>query len=103
MRQFLTLVLLLLTSSSFCQPLHRYMATGSHNNALSSLLSPQSSGADAAMRTTAPTLQRVIAQSTRDSATSTLSDSADLKYTGANYSHYDYNMMLYPYNYSYST
>lgn len=57
-----------------------------------------------AQKTTAgvPT-QRVIAQSTTDNATGTYTDSVLLRYSGMRKSAYDYNYMLYAYNYPYST
>lgn len=56
-----------------------------------------------AKATAGTTAQRVIAQSTRDNTLASLSDSVQLQYTGNHTSIYDYNMMLYPYNYPYST
>ena len=57
-----------------------------------------------ASKPTAGTLmQRVVSQSTRDNSTGSLSDSVKLKYSGQRGSTYDYNMMMYPYNYPYST
>jgi hypothetical protein len=102
MKHFLTLTLALLTAKAFSQPAHHTALTGNHANALSVLLAPQTQDAPA-MKATAVTAQRVIAQSTRDNTLAALSDSLDLTYTGSNYSRYDYNMMLYPYNYVYST
>jgi Secretion system C-terminal sorting domain len=58
----------------------------------------------AAMKTTAgiPS-ERVIAQSTRDNTLATLNDSLNLKYGVNKGSTYDYNTMIYPYNYPYAT
>jgi hypothetical protein len=57
-----------------------------------------------AMKPTAGVLtQRVIAQSTRDNVAGTLTDSVRLRYSGMRASTYDYNSMIYAYNYPYST
>ena len=47
--------------------------------------------------------ERVIAQSTRDTVTGPLSDSVSLGYPANMGSKYDYNTMIYPYNYCYNT
>ena len=47
--------------------------------------------------------ERVIAQSTRDSVTGPLSDSVKVAYTGNRGSTYDYNSMMYGYQYPYNT
>lgn len=75
--------------------------TRMHNNVVLQLL--QMNQSPFAEKTTAgvPT-QRVLAQSTRDDAAS-LTDSVRLGYTGMRKSKYDYNGMIYPYNYPYST
>jgi len=57
-----------------------------------------------AMRTTSGvSTERVIAQSITDHSLGTLSDSINLNYGINRGSTYDYNTMLYPYNYPYST
>lgn len=50
-----------------------------------------------------PLTERVIAQSTYDNNFSSKSDSVKLNYVLNGISTYDFNMMLYPYNYPYST
>lgn len=102
MKHLVTLALSLLSATAFCQSPHSHPSGASHASVLSALLGPQQIDAPA-MKTTALTIQRVIAQSTRDNTLASLSDSLDLSYTGLNYSSYDYNMMLYPYNYAYNT
>lgn len=58
---------------------------------------------NAAMKGTAgvPT-DRVIAQSTRDNTLASYTDSVIVRYTGMRKSKYDYNDMIYPYNYPYA-
>ncbi|MGZ4054316.1 MAG: T9SS type A sorting domain-containing protein [Bacteroidia bacterium] len=51
----------------------------------------------------APATERVIAQSTMDNTSGTLSDSVKLMYPINGTSAYDFNQMLYAYNYPYST
>ncbi|MES2701404.1 MAG: T9SS type A sorting domain-containing protein [Bacteroidota bacterium] len=71
-----------------------------HPQVLQALLQPQLIQQHASAKTTA-LKQRVIAQSTRYNAIDSLTDSLDMQYTGLRGSTYDYNMMLYPYDYSY--
>ena len=73
-----------------------------HMSFVNSLLQQQNIPAGAA-RSTGVTGQRVIAQSTRDNTLATLNDSLDLKYGPNRGSTYDYNTMIFPYNYPYST
>ena len=51
--------------------------------------------------TSGPSIQRVIAQSTRDSM-GVMADSVSLTYSANMGSTYDFNTMIYPYNYPYS-
>lgn len=73
-----------------------------HNNIVSGLL--QMNQVPTAAKTTVgvPT-QRVTSQSTRDNSAGTLTDSVWLGYSGMRKSKYDYNNMMYAYNYPYST
>ncbi len=74
-----------------------------HGQVISQLMQ-QNRPENVAMKTTAGVwVQRVIAQSTRDNILASLSDSVNLRYAGTHGSTYDYNTMIYPYNYTYST
>jgi len=77
----------------------------SHDQVVRGLLSKQCTDAVKAVDRTTSTVigERVIAQSRRDSVTGPLSDSVNIRYTGLRRSTYDYNDMIYPYNYTYST
>ncbi len=74
-----------------------------HIQYINALLQQNNKAVAVAKSTTGLTLERVIAQSTRDNTTNALVDSFNLKYTKLRTSKFDYNSMLYPYNYSYST
>jgi Secretion system C-terminal sorting domain len=76
-----------------------------HRSVLNALLAPQkvNERIAAAKTTSGISSERVIAQSTRDNTLATLNDSLNLKYRANGSSLYDYNTMLYPYNYPYST
>ncbi|MCW3122443.1 MAG: hypothetical protein JWQ38_1935 [Flavipsychrobacter sp.] len=74
-----------------------------HTHMLSALLGQGSATASAAKTTGGVPMSRVIAQSTWDNTLFSLSDSVKLGYSsGSHYSIYDYNSMLYPYNYQYN-
>ncbi len=70
---------------------------------ISQMLRQQSSGYSALRTTSGVTRERVVAQSTRDTVSGPLSDSVYLGYSAALGAAYDYNTMIYPYNYPYST
>ncbi|GAA4463408.1 hypothetical protein GCM10023093_11780 [Nemorincola caseinilytica] len=73
-----------------------------HTQMVSQLLQ-LNTGHNVAMKSTAVPTQRVIAQSTRDNILVSYTDSVLLRYTGMRKSKYDYNNMIYAYNYAYST
>jgi hypothetical protein len=97
-RVFLFLAAVAAAGFASAQPVNK----SKHTQFLQMLLQPQQHAVNAVMKTTA-TKQRVIAQSTLDNTAAALVDSIDLGYTGVRGSTYDYNLMLYPYNYPYST
>jgi len=74
-----------------------------HQRMVSGLLGQNGNGLTAtnARTTSGTTMQRVIAQSTKDS-TGVYYDSVNLKYSLERWSTYDYNTMVYPYNYAYN-
>lgn len=76
-----------------------------HQRIINGLLQKQTSRHEAAMKTTAGVLkQRVIGQSVTDYAMFSLADSIMVNYSGnVRGSEYDYNFMIYPYNYPYAT
>ncbi len=73
-----------------------------HHRLLKGLLATQSNEKAAYKTTTGLTFYRVIAQSTRDS-TGAYADTVHLVYGPNRGSSYDYNDMIYPYNYAYNT
>jgi hypothetical protein len=105
MKQFFALfVVLICTQDLFAQYSSKRQQLANHNQTINQLLSANGAGNKAAMKTTALVLtQRVIAQSTRDNTLSSLADSVKVRYTGKHGSTYDYNTMIYPYNYPYGT
>lgn len=102
MRSLITLLAIILSSGNmFAQhtPLSR---TEQHRSVINCLLT-QHESPHAAMRTTTGILgERVIAQSLRDSM-NTMLDSVNLSYSPNYWSTYDYNTMIYAYNYPYNT
>jgi len=101
---FLLAAFMLLGNSLFAQHTGRMNARlALHNNVLHGLLQQQASNHSIAERTTGGvTMERVIAQSTHDS-TGLIDDTVNLKYNLYRTSTYDYNTMIYPYNYPYNT
>lgn len=76
-----------------------------HNQIIGALLrsTPYSAPLAAAKSTAGVPTQRVIAQSTVDNGTSLYTDSVTCSYSGMNHSTFDYNTIIYPYNYTYGT
>jgi hypothetical protein len=102
MIRYISGLLFLLIISSPLSAQHRGVQSP-HGQIISSLLHLNTAHR-AVQKTTAGVLsERVVAQSTRDNTLGTLADSVKLGYGGPRGSTYDYNGMLYPYNYSYST
>jgi hypothetical protein len=105
MKNILTIALsLVIGFSATAQFTKKHMHHAKDHKLLISALLQQNSTENNRAKTTAgvPT-QRVIAQSTRDNDLASLSDSVKLKYSGMRKSVYDYNNMIYAYNYTYST
>ena len=71
--------------------------------ALSFLMGANREIQPAAKTTWGVTSKHVIAQSTRDNTANALVDSVALTYSPHNGSTYDYNTMIFPYNYTYNT
>ena len=85
----------------YAQQSNKLTASNNHRQILTHLLQQQSNK-EVVLKTTSGTIaNRVIAQSTRDNTLATLSDSVKLKYRYFRTSTYDYNTMIYPYNYPY--
>lgn len=106
MRHIFILILAIISSGANAQSFSTGKATGKpHTQVLSGLLGGgRIDIGSAAAKTTAGTpTQRVIAQSTKDNATSTYTDSVTCTYTGMHRSFFDYNTIIYPYNYTYGT
>jgi type IX secretion system substrate protein len=74
-----------------------------HNAIVSSLLQTPVAMYPAMKTTSVVTQERVIAQSTRDNTANSLTDSVKLGYTTYHTSAYDYNTMIYAYNYPYAS
>ena len=97
MKFIFTLQILLLTAVlSFAQSANK----GKHNEMIARLLR-QHAESGSTMKTSSTAGERVLAQSTHDSL-GTLSDSVNLSYSQYHGSTFDYNTMIYPYNYPYS-
>ncbi len=104
MKNTITIALFLfLGLSANAQYKKKHMTVEGHNRFISALLQQNNVENSKAKATAGVPTQRVIAQSTRDNALGTLSDSVKLKYSGMRKSAYDYNNMLFAYNYTYST
>lgn len=103
MTRFITLLIaVLMTNSVFAQSAYKQSLTGRHNQMVNALLQMQQNNKVAA-KTTATTKYRLKARSIRDNTLNTLIDSVDLVYGGFRGSTYDYNTMLFPFNYPYLT
>jgi hypothetical protein len=103
MKNFLLfLCCVLFCDTAFAQWADIRSRQNAHVQVLSSFLAVGVGDAPAAKTTSGVTLERVIAQSTRDNTLGSLVDSLNLRYTGTHSSTYDYNSMIYPYNYPYS-
>ncbi len=98
---FTVVMSLALVQGAFSQVSSRARSLAGHSRVVNGLLELNGQR-NVAMKTTGM-VQRVIAQSTRDNALGSLSDSVDLGYTGMRGAKYDYNTMIYAYNYPYST
>jgi hypothetical protein len=97
---FILVIMMLFVNSLFAQS--SKIHTSLHARLLNSLLQEQSSQKAAERSTAGISLQRVIAQSTRDNTLVIFTDSVHVKYSLSRGSAYDYSTMLYPYNYPYS-
>ena len=86
----------------YAQPSNKLFISGNHQQMLTNLLQQQSNNKEALKTTSGTIANRVIAQSTRDNTLASLSDSVNLRYRYFRTSTYDYNTMIYPYNYPYS-
>ena len=74
-----------------------------HCKLVDALLQPQNSSNAVFRGTTGITMERLIAQSVRNNTSGSLTDSVNLRYTQFRGSAYDFNSMIYAYNYPYST
>ncbi len=102
-RQLITILILLNCCSLVSNAQKKnHLPVTQHNTVVSQLL--RMNRQTTAQKTTAgiPT-QRVIAQSTWDHTLSDYADSVELRYSGMRKSEYDYNNMIYAYNYPYGT
>ena len=74
-----------------------------HAQLLSNLLQPQAISQSTFNKTNATTSYRVIGQGTHDNSDSSMVDSVKVTYGTYNTSTYDYNTMVYAYNYPYNS
>lgn len=95
------LIAVVFSVASFAQG-SRSVKSGYHNDVLRALLQPQGSHTPAMKSTAGVSMERVIAQNTRDNVLATRIDSLNLKYGIGHGSFYDYNDMIFPYNYPYN-
>ena len=99
---FILLISLILTSSVIAQ--HSKVPMPQRHGIVVNALLQQQDGENAAYKTTTGiTKQRVIGESTHDTTLATFNDSVSVRYSRFHNSTYDYNTMIYPYNYTYST
>lgn len=106
MRRIFTVLLTIISSFAMAQTaLVRRQVAEHHVHVLTSLLNRAGVAATKplAKATAGVPTQRVIAQSTVDNGTSTYTDSVTCDYTGMRRSLFDYNTIVYPYNYPYGT
>src|SRR5437016_3700881 len=73
-----------------------------HRKAVNGFLQHNNAGTPEMRTSGGVTKERVIAESTRDNTLNTLTDSVNLTYSLFRTSTYDYNTMIFPYNYPYS-
>lgn len=99
-RLFILLIASVMVNNSIAQTAAKYLQQ--HNAIVNTLLQTQEDHKVAA-KTTATTKYRLKAQSIRDNGLNTLIDSVDLRYSGIKGSTYDYNTMLFAFNYPYFT
>ena len=105
MRHLFILLLSMLTANGLhAQSVTRHLAQPSrHSQMVNGLLHLQQDQHAPAMKATATTKYRLKARSIRDNTLNTLIDSVDLAYGGFRTSTYDYNTMLFAFNYPYNT
>lgn len=103
MKKILSLSFILLLSNLISQAQIVSTENVYHRNVLSALLQPQMQIQHAEMKTTSVVRERLVAQSILDNTIipHSLTDSVHLGYTGNRSSSYDFNMMLYAFNYPY--
>ncbi|MCD6013705.1 MAG: Secretion system C-terminal sorting domain [Flavipsychrobacter sp.] len=101
-RLFTLLLAMAVTNCLLAQSIYKQAHTSRHNQMVNALLQMQQYHKVAA-KPTATTKYRLKARSIRDNTFNALIDSVDLGYTGFRGSTYDYNTMLFPFNYPYST
>jgi hypothetical protein len=103
MKKILSLSFILLLSNLISQAQIVSAENVYHRNVLSALLQPQMQIQHAEMKTTSVVRERLVAQSMLDNTIipHSLTDSVHLGYTGNRSSSYDFNMMLYAFNYPY--
>jgi hypothetical protein len=74
-----------------------------HTQLLNNLLQPQANTVSSANKTNATISYRVVSQGTHNNTDSSMVDSVKVTYGAYNTSTYDYNTMVYNYNYPYNT
>ncbi len=100
----MVIVALLCINTAFAQQAGNLSIRRPEHNRILNCLLQQNNGTNAAMKSTGGIPgERVIAQSTRDSTMQNLFDSVKLGYSLYRTSKYDYNTMIYAYNYPYNT
>ncbi len=101
---FYFLFSIIVSNSLLAQSVARHSALrNNHDRVLHGLLMQNNAQHSGMKGTAGVAMQRVIAQSTRDSNIVPLIDSVNLRYNLFRGSTYDYNTMIYPYNYPYSS
>ncbi len=105
MKHISTLALaILMTNLVFAQKVINNPKLHAHKLLIHNLLNQHNAHKENAQKTTSgPITQRVIALRTKDNTLGTMTDSVNFKYIAYGQSNYDYNDMIYAYNYPYNS
>jgi Secretion system C-terminal sorting domain len=104
MKRIFTLIFLAAAMPSFSQSINKGLCQlPGHRQLISNMLHNPAASTAAMKTTSGVSMTRVIAQTTKDNTLGSLNDSVAIKYNTGRASYYDFNTMLYPYNYPYNS
>ena len=103
MKKNLLLLIAVFYAGAFCAQSVKKNKISAHQTIVNSILQQQTGNSYSRLKSSSTATERVIGQSTRDNTAGTKSDSVKLTYPLNGTSVYDFNQMLYSYNYPYST